>query len=303
VTRELPALFVNGVRQVEDSPHISARDRGLTLGDGLFETMRARGGAIFKLDRHLARLRHGLALFAIAEPPRLREWVLTAMRAATDGDASVRLTVTRGPGAAGVAPPADARATVIVSVNPMPVFPAAVYEQGLHALVASGRRNERAMTSGVKTLAYGDAIAAWIEAHRAGKDEALFLDTEGHCSEATASNLFIATGGVLLTPPVSCAALPGITRATILDLARERSIEALERPFGETELMAADEAFLTSSLRGIAPLVGVGTATIGGGTPGPLTRGLADAYAALVDEQCANAASKAAPCTIEASPR
>jgi branched-chain amino acid aminotransferase len=82
VTTDLPAIFVNGVRQLEDAPHVSARDRGLMLGDGLFETMRAHGGTIFALDRHLARLRHGLDVLAIAEPSQLREWVLTALRAA-----------------------------------------------------------------------------------------------------------------------------------------------------------------------------------------------------------------------------
>ena len=292
MTPDLPAIFVNGVRRADDTPHISARDRGLLLGDGLFETMRAHGGTIFKFDHHLARLRHGLDVLAIAEPSQLRQWVLTAVRAAGDSDASVRLTVTRGPGAAGVAPPAGAQPTVIVSVNPMPSFPSQIYELGLTATIASGRRNERAMTAGLKTLAYGDAIAAWIQAHRAGTDEALFLDTEGHCSEATASNLFIFAGGVLLTPPRSCAALPGITRATVLDLARGFSIEALERPFAETELVGADEAFLTSSLRGIAPLVSVGDATIGGGIPGPVTRRIAEAYAALVVEQCASEAAR-----------
>ena len=293
MTPDLPALFVNGVRQADDTPHISARDRGLLLGDGLFETMRAHGGTIFKLDRHLDRLRRGLAMLAIPEAPSLREWILTAVRAAADGDASVRLTVTRGPGPAGVAPPTDTQPTVIVAVNPLPSFPSQVYEIGLTATIASGRRNERAMTAGLKTLAYGDSIVGWIQAHKAGTDEALFLDTEGHCSEATASNLFIWTNGVLLTPPLSCAALPGITRSTVLDLARGLSIETLERPFGHTELIAADEAFLTSSLRGIAPLVEVDDVAIGGGMPGALTRRIADAYAALVAEQCARTSIQA----------
>ena len=295
MTPALPATFVNGVRQSDTAFGISPRDRGLMLGDGLFETMRAHGGTIFKLDRHLDRLRRGLAALAIAEPHGLREWILTAVDAAADTDASVRLTVTRGAGAAGVAPPADAEPTVIVAVNPMPSFPPHVYEKGLHAVIASGRRNERAMTAGLKTLAYADAIAAWLEAQRARKDEAVFLDTEEHCSEATASNLFIVTGGVLVTPPLSCAALPGITRATVLDLARERSIGVAERPFGETDLIGADEAFLTSSLRGIAPLVTVGGAPIGSGAPGALTRRMATAYAVHVAEHCASAANETAP--------
>jgi len=259
------------------------------LGDGLFETMRAHDGTIFKLDRHLDRLRQGLNVLAIPEPPRLREWLLTAVRAAAEADASVRLTVTRGAGAAGVAPPTDTQPTVVVAVNPMPSFPAHVYDKGLHAIIASGRRNERAITAGLKILAYADAIAAWLEAQRTGRDEAVFLDTEGHCSEALSSNLFMVTGGLLITPPLSCAALPGITRATVLELAGELSLEALERPFGEGELIAADEAFLTSSLRGIAPLVNLAGTPIGDGTPGAQTRRMAAAYAACVAEHCMGA--------------
>jgi branched-chain amino acid aminotransferase len=234
-----------------------------------------------------------LAVLAIAEPSPLREWVLTAARHAADADASIRLTVTRGAGAAGVAPPPDSHTTAIVAVNPMPSFPAQTYEQGLTAVIASGRRNERAMTAGLKTLAYADAIAGWLEAHRAGKEEALFLDTEGHCSEATSSNLFIWTGRELQTPPLSCAALPGITRATVLEIARALSIVTVERPFGEADLLAADEAFLTSSLRGIAPLVGVGHNAIGSGAPGALTRRISTAYAAVVAEHCASAPIRA----------
>jgi branched-chain amino acid aminotransferase len=286
VTSSLAAIFVNGARQPEDAPHISARDRGLMLGDGLFETMRAHGGTIFSLDRHLDRLRRGLAALAIHESPQLREWVLAAAHTAKDFDASVRLTVTRGAGPAGVAPPADGRTTVVVAVNPMPEFPSRIYDQGLTAAFASGRRNERAMTAGLKILAYADAIAAWLEAHRAGKDEALFLDTEGHCSEATSSNLFVWTGRVLLTPPLTCAALPGITRATVIDIARTLSIDVAERPFVGSDLLAGAEAFLTSSLRGIAPLVSVDDRAIGAGTPGPLTRRIAEAYAVLVAEHC-----------------
>ena len=175
---------------------------------------------------------------------------------------------------------------MIVAVNPLPVFPAAVYDVGLTAHVASGRRNERAMTAGLKTLAYTDAVAAWLEAQRAGADEALFLDTEEHCSEATSSNLFVWTGSTLVTPPVSCGALPGITRAAVLELAGALGIPSAERAFGLDECLRAEEAFLTSSLRGLAPLVRVGAHPIGRGTPGALTRQLADAYTALVAREC-----------------
>lgn len=283
----LPAVWVDGQRHPGAGYHVSARDRGLTLADGVFETMRVRRGRVFRLDRHLARLEHGLAALEIPVPPALRDWIGAALSDAGQDDASLRLTVTRGIGPAGLPPPAEMQPTVLVAVNPMPVFPGATYEAGLHAHVASGRRNERAMTAGLKTIAYTDAVAALLEALRAGADEALFLDTEGHCSEATASNLFIWTGGALVTPPVSCAALPGITRAAVLELAAASGIPAAERPFGLDDLYRADEAFLASSLRGIAPLVRVDGWAIGAGTPGELTGRISKAYADLVDRECA----------------
>ena len=108
----------------------------------------------------------------------------------------------------------------------MPVFASSTYDKGLAVHVASGCRNERSMTAGLKTLAYTDAVAGLLEARRAGADEALFLDTEGHCSEATASNLFVWTGSLLLTPPISCGVLPGITREAVLELAQAQGLDS-----------------------------------------------------------------------------
>jgi branched-chain amino acid aminotransferase len=278
-------VWINGERQAEDGPHVSARDRGLTLGDGVFETMRARGGTIFRLARHLARLERSLKVLEIPSPPELHEWVADAAASAAD-EASIRLTVTRGAGPAGIAPPAAPQPTVIVTVGSMPSFPASTYADGLSAHVASGRRNEYAMTAGLKTLGYTDAVAGVLEARRAGADEALFLDTEGHCSEASASNLFIATGTEIATPRLSCGVLPGITREAVLELARAEGIAVAERAIGLHEVRASKEAFLTSSLRGIAPLVRIGEKPIGRAVPGELTRRLTAAYLALVAREC-----------------
>jgi branched-chain amino acid aminotransferase len=143
------------------------------------------------------------------------------------------------------------------------------------------------MTAGLKTLAYTDSVAAMLEARGAGADEALFLDTAGHCSEASASNLFAVIGGHLVTPPTSCAALTGITRAAVLELAADLRIGAAESPFGLADLMSADEAFLTSSLRAIVPLVRVDGRDIGRGSPGSVTRQVMGAYDALVERECA----------------
>ena len=275
-------VWVNGERQADEARHLSARDRGFTLGDGVFETMRARNGTVFRLDRHLDRLDRALTFLEIPSPRQLREWVIGAAAATGAPEAAIRLTVTRGPGPAGLAPPPQSRPTVTISAGPLPIFPASIYTDGLTAHVASGRRNEFAMTAGLKTLAYVDAIAALFEAQRAGADEALFLDTQGHCSEATASNLFAWIGGTLVTPPASCGALPGITREAIVELARADGIAVVERVLELDELLAAAEAFLTSSLRGIVPLVRVGKAPIGRGSPGEFTERMTAAYRALL---------------------
>jgi branched-chain amino acid aminotransferase len=280
------AVWIDGKRRSSGDVHISALDRGLTLADGVFETMPAFGGTVFRLDQHLRRLEGALATLGIPSQPMARDWVVDAVRSADVGDASVRLTVTRGAAPGGVAPPSDVRPTVIVSVGPMPAFPSSIYEHGLVAHVASGRRNEHAMTAGLKTLAYTDAVLALIEARRSGADDALFLDTAGHCSEGSSSNLFAWTGDSLLTPPLSCAALPGITRAAVLELAQPLGVHVEECVFGLDVLLEGEEAFLTSSLRGLAPLVRVGGHAIGTGKPGDLTRRFMAAYANLIALEC-----------------
>jgi branched-subunit amino acid aminotransferase/4-amino-4-deoxychorismate lyase len=141
------------------------------------------------------------------------------------------------------------------------------------------------MTAGLKTLAYTDNIAALAQARRAGADDALFLDTEGHLCEATASNLFICTNGVIITPATSCGALPGITRAAVIELARAAGNAVQERVVHADELAGADEAFLTSSVRELVPLVRVNGTPVGSGAPGPITRRLRSAYAQLVETE------------------
>lgn len=279
-------VWVDGERCDPGARHVSARDRGVTLADGVFETMRVVNGRIFRLDRHLARLTQALMSLRIAPPPGLRDSVQQAVEQSDPDVGSVRVTVTRGVGPAGLAPAPDSRPTAIVITARPPVFPPAIYTAGLGAHVASGRRNERAPTTGMKTLAFTDAIAGLLEAQSVGADEALFLDTEDHLCEASASNLFVWKGDALVTPPLSCGALPGITRAAILELAYGLRLEVTDDPFNLDLLHASPEAFLTSSLRGIVPLVRVDGQAIGAGVPGPVTARIAEAYDALVRREC-----------------
>ena len=279
-------VWVDGRRLPSEGAHISARDRGLTLADGVFETMKARNGKVFRLEQHLNRIEGALRVLEIPVPADLREWVDAAIRAAHAPDASIRLTITRGVGPGGVTAPADPVPTIVVTVAPPPAFGSATYETGLSARIASGRRNQLSMTAGLKTLSYTDSIAALLEARRDGADEALFLDTDGHCSEASASNFFAMIDGRLATPPTACAALPGITRAAVIELAAGMRLAVDDRPIDAATLKCATEAFLTSSLRGIAPLVRLDGIAIGTGKPGNVTRQVMTAYADLVAREC-----------------
>jgi branched-chain amino acid aminotransferase len=283
----LPASWVNGAFVPADAAAISVRDRGLTLADGVFETMRVHGGQIFRQERHLQRLGRGLMVLDFPPIPDLHRWLHEATLALGAADGSIRLTVTRGTASGGWASPTDARPTVIVTAAPLPQFPAEIYERGLTVGIAGGRRNEHAITAGLKTLAFTDSVVALIDAHRRGADDALFLDTAGHLSEATASNLFILRGRDLITPPDSCGVLPGITRLVVMELAASEGLTVAQHPIDTSDLLAADEAFLTSTLRGIAPIVQLqDNSTIGTGAPGALTTRLRAAYTALVAREC-----------------
>jgi branched-chain amino acid aminotransferase len=284
-------IWVNGRFVPADAPHLSALDRGFTLADGVFETMRMYQGVVFRLEPHLRRLRAATAALGIPLRGDVGATIATAVSAARVAgmrEASVRVTVSRGIGTTGVTQPPSSEPTIVVAVAVLPPFAPAIYTDGLTVTVASGRRNERAMTAGLKTLAYTDSVLALAEARAAGADDALFLDTEGHVSEATSSNVFVARDGELVTPPLSCGALPGITRAAVVELARKLRLGVDERPIDRDELFTADELFLTSSLRGVAPVISVDGRPVGRARPGPLTARVMDEYAALVSRECAS---------------
>lgn len=285
-----PLVWVNGRTSDPRAPQLSPLDRGFALGDALFETMRASAGRAFRLDAHLERLRDGARALAIPIPAWLDEHVRAALRdAAAAGldEAAVRLTVSRGAGPAGVAAPPGLEPTIVLVVQPLPAFAPAIYTTGLAAITARARRNEHAGLRAFKIAAYAESIVALAEAREAGVDEAIFLDTAGHVAEATASNLFAVRHGAVVTPPVTCGALPGITRAAVIELAPALGFALEERPLLPDELAAADEAFCTSSLRGIAPLVRHDGRAIGEGLPGRATRALITAYADLLRREAA----------------
>ena len=282
-------IWIDGVRAQSGALHLSALDRGFTLADGLFETMRVSNGVVFRPGSHLGRLHASARRMALTLPTNLPRMLEDAVRSAADAglrEARLRLTISRGVGEPGLAPPPHAIPTCVIAIaerSAMPDDP----RPGLDARIASGRRNEFAMTAGMKTLGYTESVLALAEARAAGADEALLLDTQGHLSEGSASNVFLVLGGMLHTPPLSCAALPGITRTIVIEIADQLGIGVDERPLVPDDLQVAREAFLTSSVRGIAALRTIEGRPVGTICPGPVTTRITECYRELITRECA----------------
>jgi branched-chain amino acid aminotransferase len=289
MTATAPLIWINGTRADPGGPHVSALDRGYMRADGLFETLRAYDGFPACLERHIDRLRRGAAVLAIAVPEHVRDTVVEAARAAAAvgwRDAAVRLSVTRGVGDLTMVVLENAVPTVVVTASPLTGQAAAsLYEKGIALHVAAGTRNEQAVTAGLKTLGYAEAVIAFNAARAAGFDEALFLDTEGHVSEATTANIFAVRDGRLATPPLTCGILAGITRALVLEIAGGAGLLSTEEILTLDDLLAADEVFITSSVRELMPVVRIGAHRIGAGAPGPIYRKLHELFGAAV-RQC-----------------
>ena len=272
-------LWVNdGLVPVEKAA-LDPRDRGFTLGDGLFETIRVREGRPLLLDLHLARVRAGagrIGLSRIPDDETLSGAIHETLEANGLSDAAVRLTISRGvPANRGLSSKPDPAPSLVVHAQPFAGYPVEVYSRGMRAVISSIPRNERSPLARIKALSYLDNVLARREADARGVDEALMLNTAGHLACASAANLFFARGETLLTPDPESGVLPGTIRGLVLaELAPRMGLTAVERPVRTDEFATVDEAFLTSALLGVMPLTEVDGLPVGAGGPGPVSSGL-----------------------------
>jgi branched-chain amino acid aminotransferase len=275
-------IWLNGRLVEAGMARIDPGDRGLLLGDGLFETMRAVGGRVPLLARHLARLHDAAALLDLPVPARdgaIEGACVGVLEANGLREAALRLTLTRGPGPRGLLPPAEPTPTLLLAAFPLPALPPAARARVAHLT----RRNEHSPLSRLKTVAYLDNLLALKEARAKGADEALLLNTAGRLACASTANLFVIEGACVLTPPLAEGVLPGVTRALVIESAADLGLACRERPLLQADLARADGAFLTSSLAGLRPLLAIDGQTIGGGTPHPLLEKLTAAWHARAD--------------------
>lgn len=251
----------------------------MLYGDGVFEGIRAYSGVVFKLREHIDRLYDSAKAIMLEIPLSKEEMVdavLETLRKNNLKDAYIRLVVTRGVGDLGLDPRRCPKPTVIIIAQPMkPLLGEEVKEKGVSLIISSVRRDRVDATSHqAKTLNYLNSILAKIEAINAGADDAILLDGRGFVSEASAANLFIVKGGRVITPPPTAGILPGITRATVMELARRLGYEVEERELTPHELFTADEVFLTGTASEIVPVTKINGRVIGDGRPGEVTRRL-----------------------------
>jgi branched-chain amino acid aminotransferase len=293
-------VWVNGVVLPAGEPHISVSDRGFQLGDGIFETLRAKHGHVTELAEHVARLRRSADGLGIELPgdvdARLRAGIADLLAvedlAGPGHDASVRITVSRGDWAArGLLPPVGQHLvpTIVIQAWPVDPVPAGHLERGLGVVSSAIRRDPGNPIVTLKTTSRVDYVYARLEARRAGAEDAVFLTVSGHLSEATTANIFLvrtAPDGVteLATPSLACAILPGTTRSWLLRWAASAGLRPVEGWLTPDELAAASEAFITSSVAGVLPVTRFNGHPIGDGRPGPWTlRARADREAVFGD--------------------
>lgn len=263
-------VYLNGNLLPAAQAALSPSDRGFTLGDGLFETIKVRNGRPLRLEAHWQRLDAGAGILRLALPldlSGLSAAIAQLLAANNLTDAALRLTISRGPGVRGLLPPDPTHPTILLTAGPLPPQPGPARV----VTAATVRRNAFSPLARCKALSYLDNVLARMEADDKGADDALLLNTEGRVVETTIANLFIVTAqGDLVTPPVADGALPGVRRAEILRLG-----PAAEKSLALADVIAAREAFLTNALS-IRPLIALDGIPIGQGAVGPLTKSLLD---------------------------
>ncbi len=276
---------------------VPVTDRGFLFADSVFDTIRTYRSRPFLLGDHLDRLRSSALAIDLAVPwsdSDLAGRILqTVEQRGFPGEAAVRVIVTRGDGGFGLAVPEPTVPRLVVLCRPAPLGSPARRAAGINlARPAEGRSKAGSVPSHVKSGAYLANVLALHEGRATGGFEALLTGEDGSWSEATTSNLFAVFGSRVITPGPDAGILPGITRALVMALCRSRGLRVEIRSLWDTDLEAADELFITSSLKEVMAAVTLDHALVGAGVPGPVTRALQAAFDQAVEDIAARDATR-----------
>ncbi|MFH1191476.1 MAG: branched-chain-amino-acid transaminase [Candidatus Omnitrophota bacterium] len=272
-------IYINGKFYDKDDAKVSVFDHGLLYGDGVFEGIRSYSRRVFKLNEHIDRLfesAQSIMLKISLTKEQLIKAVLQTLKANKLDNAYIRLVVTRGEGDLGLDPRrCNQGSSIIIIADKIALYPQELYRHGLVIITVPTVRNlPEALNPQIKSLNYLNNILAKIEASNAGCDEAIMLDSLGYVAECTGDNIFVVKNGHLYTPPQCMGTLRGITRDSILEIARKYKIPAHEHVITRHEVYISDECFLTGTAAEVIPVVKVDGRVIGQGKPGKLTLSL-----------------------------
>jgi len=279
-------IFLNDGLIDIDNASVSVTDSGLLYGAGLFETMRSRNGVVFRLQDHMDRLFLSAAALSIALPydkAYIEQAIHDVLEANQLKDARLRLTLTNGP----LAESQDQRkATLLIAASEFRAYPTDYYKTGVLVRLCPFRQNQTDPTCGHKSTSYYPRLLALKLAHQRRATEALWFTTDHRLAEGCVSNIFLVKNSVLYTPPVQTPVLPGIARKTVLQIAQEQSLETVEKDLFISDLLEADEVFLTNVVMETMPVISVEKHTVGSGKVGPLTQRLREAFLQIIEREC-----------------
>lgn len=264
-------VFLNGKFLPLEEARVPVLDRGFIFGDGVYELIPVYSRAPFRMDEHLARLEKSLAAVRIKNPyarEKWREMLLALIARQPWDDQGVYLQVTRGVARRDHAFPAGVEPTVFAMCNPLVNPPRELVDKGAAAVSAVDYRWHRCDIKSISLI--GNCLLRQVSADAGAVETILFRDCR--LTEASASNVFVAKNGVLLSPPKSNLILPGITYDVVVEIAQAVNIPLEFRDVTEAEVRAADEVWVTSSSKEILAIVTLDGKPVGDGKPGPLFR-------------------------------
>ncbi len=280
-------IYLDGEFLPREEAKISVFDHGLLYGDGVFEGIRCYNGFVFRLDEHLERLYDSAKSLMLQIPipiDEMKQKVLETLRRNQLREGYIRLVVTRGVGDLGLDPDKCPNPSVIIIADKITLYPQNFYENGLEIVTVSVRRNyPEAINPRVKSLNYLNNILAKIEAKQSGAVEALMLNNDGYVVECSGDNIFWIKNEIIVTPPPYIGILEGVTRNSVIALAREAGFQVEERVFTRHDLYIADECFLTGTAAEVIPVVKLDQRVIGDGKPGKVTQKLIAAFRHLTN--------------------
>jgi branched-chain amino acid aminotransferase len=276
-------VFLNGTVIDADKAQVSITDSSFLYGIGLFETMRAVHGRVFRLADHLTRLKTSADALCIQNrctDDEISAAIDRLMQANELTDARLRLSLSNGP----IQPDGTPSSNLLITAAAFTPYPKDYYDKGVRVILTDFRQNPKDPFAGHKTTCYGPRLTALRNAHEQLAAEALWFTTENTLAEGCISNIFLVQDGALYTPPLTTPVLPGVARKTVLELAAAEKIQAVEKSLTINDILAADEVFLTNVIMQVLPVVAVEAHTVADGKPGKITKKLMEYYEDVVQK-------------------